>query len=96
MEMSLSDMIVGENGFLVELHCHNSFNERIYAEITDYLRGHLPEWKSTGFMPVADAVPVFHLIDELAGGSRFWSEEMGLRVEDAVLEILEMVDSLEE
>ncbi len=94
--MNLSDMIVGENGLLAELRCHNSFNEKIYAAITDYLGNHLSEWKSTGFIPVADAVSIFNLIDELSGGSRFWSEEVELRVEDAVLEIQELIDSLEE
>lgn len=79
-----------------ELRCHNSFNEKIYAAITDYLGNHLSEWKSTGFIPVADAVSIFNLIDELSGGSRFWSEEVELRVEDAVLEIQELIDSLEE
>ena len=57
---------------------------------------HLSEWKSTGFIPVADAVSVFNLIDELSGGSHFWSEEVELRVEDAVLEIQEIISSLEE
>lgn len=47
-------------------------------------------------MPVADAVSIFNLIDELSGGSRFWSEEVELRVEDAVLEIQEIISSLEE
>lgn len=94
--MSFSDMVVGENGLLVELRCHNSFNEKIFTDITNYLNTHLPEWKSTGFMPVADAVPIFNLIDELSGGSRFWNEEVKLRVEDAVFEIQEMINSLEE
>ncbi|MDE5748519.1 MAG: hypothetical protein K2I21_13215 [Acetatifactor sp.] len=94
--MSFSDLVVGENGLLVELRCHDSFNEEIYTEITNYLRKHLSEWKSSGFIPIADAVPIFNLIDELSGGSRFWSEEVELRVEDAVLEIQEMISSLEE
>ena len=47
-------------------------------------------------MPVSDAVAVFNLIDALSGGSRFWSEEVELQVEDAVLEIQEMIGSLEE
>ena len=94
--MSFSDMIVGQNGLLVELRCHNSFNEDIYTEITSYLDKHLPEWKSSGFIPVADAVPIFNLIDELSGGSQFWSEEVTLQVEDAALEIQEMLSSLEE
>lgn len=94
--MSFSNMVVGENGLLAELRCHNSFNEKIYADITDYLNKHLPEWKRTGFMPVADAVSIFNLIDELSGGNQFWSEEVELRVEDAVLEIQEMISALEE
>ena len=94
--MSFSDMVVGKNGLLVELRCHNSFNEKIYTDIINYLRKHLSEWKSTGIMPVSDAVAVFNLIDALSGGSRFWSEEVDLQVEDAVLEIQEMIGSLEE
>ncbi len=94
--MSFSDMVVGENGLLVELRCHNSFNEKIYTDITSYLNKHLSEWKLTGFIPVTDAVPIFNLIDELSGGSQFWSEEVELRVEDALLEIQEMISSLEE
>lgn len=94
--MSFSDMVVGKNGLLVELRCHNSFNEKIYMVITNYLNQRLSEWKRTGFIPVADAVAVFNLIDELSGGSQFWSEEVELRVEDAILEIQEMISSLEE
>lgn len=94
--MNFSDMVIGENGLLVELRCHNSFNEQIYTDITNYLAGHLPKWKSAGCIPIADAVSIFHFIDQLAGGSRFWSEEVELRVEDAVLEIQEMIRLLEE
>ncbi len=94
--MTFADMVVGENGLLVQLRCHNSFNEKIYTDITNYLNKHLSEWKSTGFIPLTDAVPIFNLIDELSGGSRFWNEDVELRVEDAVLEIQEMINSLEE
>ena len=94
--MKFSDMVVGENGLLVELRCHNSFNEQIYTDITNYLAVHLPEWKLAGSIPIADAVSIFNLIDALAGGSRFWSEEVELRVEDAVLEMQEMISLLEE
>lgn len=94
--MSFSDMVVGKSGLLVELRFHNSFNEKIYTDITNYLNKHSSEWKSTGFIPVADAVSIFNLIDELSGGSRFWSEEVELRVEDAISEIQEIISSLEE
>ena len=63
--MSFSDMVVGKNGLLVELRCHNSFNEKIYTDIINYLSKHLPEWKTTGSIPIADAVPIFNLIASL-------------------------------
>lgn len=94
--MNFSDMITGENGLLVELRCNNSFNEQIYADIIDYLSENLPKWKSSGFIPVTDAVSIFNLIDDLSGGNRFWSEEVELRVEDAVLEIQDIINTLEE
>lgn len=93
--MSFSDMVCGENGLLVELRCNNSFNEQIFADIKNYLNEHLDDWKASGSMPIADAVSIFHLIDELSGGSRFWSEEVELRVEDATLEIQDMICTLE-
>lgn len=93
--MSFSDMVQGENGLLVELRCKNFFNEQIFEDIKDHLNEHLPEWKASGFMPVADAVAIFNLIDELSGGSRFWSEDVALRVEDATLEIQDMISTLE-
>lgn len=93
--MSFSDMVEGQQGLLVELRCNNAFNEQKFADIINYLNAHLSEWKASGVMPVADVVPIFNLINELSGGSRFWSEEVELRVEDAVLEIQDIIDALE-
>ena len=94
--MNFSNMIVGENGLLVELRCNRSFNEQIYTDIMNYIDENLPKWKSSGFIPVADAVSIFNLIDELSGGSRFWSEELQLRVENAILELQDLISTLEE
>ena len=94
--MDFFDMIVGENGLLVELRCNNSFNEQIYTDIINYLNENSPQWKSSGFIPISDAVSIFNLIDALSGGSRFWSEEVQLRVEDATLEIQDIINTLEE
>ncbi|MCI9078229.1 MAG: hypothetical protein HFH68_04795 [Lachnospiraceae bacterium] len=93
--MSLSDMVIGENGLLIELRCNNSFNQQLFEDIKNYLNMHLPGWKTSGSIPVEDAVAVFNLIDELAGGSRFWSEDVQLCVEDATLEIQDIISALE-
>lgn len=47
-------------------------------------------------IPIPDAVAIFNLIDQLAGGNRFWSEETALQVEDAIAELQEIIRSLEE
>lgn len=93
--MSLSDMVQGEQGLLIELRCNNFFNEEIFSDIKDYLNEHLSEWKKSGSIPIEDALSIFNLIDELSGGSRFWNEEVSLRVEDATLEIQDIMDMLE-
>lgn len=93
--MNFSDMVLGESGLLLELRCKNTFNEQIFANITDYLNEHIPEWKANGSIPIFDAVFIFNLIDDLSGGNRFLSEEAALRVEDAALEIQDMIATLE-
>ncbi len=89
-------MIMGENGLLAELRYYNTFNERIFAEITNYVGEHLAEWRLNSFIPVSDAVSIFNLINELSGGNRFWNEEVTQRVENAILRLQEMINSLEE
>lgn len=81
---------------MVELRTKNSFNEQLYTEIINYLSENVSRWKSNGAILIADAVPMFHLIDELSGGSRFWSEEVQLRVEDAMLELQVFICTFEE
>ncbi len=93
--MKFPNMVQGENGLLVELRCSNIFNEQRFTEITDYLNEHISEWKANGSIPVADAVSLFNLIDDLAGGNRFLSDETALRVEDAALEIQDILSELE-
>lgn len=93
--MNFSDMIQGENGLLVELRCDNTFNERIFTDIKKYIDENIPKWKESGHISITDAVAIFNLIEQLCIGSRFWSEEIQLRVEDAVLEIQDIICTLE-
>ena len=94
--MNFSDIVQGESGFLVELRCNNVFHEQLLEKIKNYLNGKETEWKEAGAIPISDAVALFNLIDQLAGGSRFWSEATELRVEDALAELQEIICSLEE
>lgn len=93
--MNFSDMVQGENGLLVELRCDNVFNELVFYKIKNYLLEHLSEWQEKSSIPIMDAVAIFDLIEQLSGTSRFWSKETELRVEDAMLEIQDIIHSLD-
>ncbi len=93
--MTLSDMIQGINGFLVALRSNNTFDELIYLKIKEYIIFHSNDWKSSRNIPIDDAIAIFDLIDQLSGGSVFWSDEVTSRAKDAVLELQEIIHSLE-
>ena len=54
-----------------------------------------PKWKTQGFVLNCDVEALISLIDQLAGGSRFFNEETEIRVEDACMEIEEIISCLE-
>ena len=62
-----------------------------YDKIKNALLGIIPEWKNTGKVNVEDFSVLLDLIQFLAGGSRFWNEEVALRVEDAELELMDII-----
>ena len=47
--------------------------------------------ENTGKVDVEDFSVLLDLIQFLAGGSRFWNEEVALRVEDAELELMDII-----
>ena len=96
LNTNFSDIVYGENGFLVELRCNNTFQVQLFGKIKAYLLENQPAWKAAGAIPIPDEVAIFNLIDQLAGGNRFWGEETGRQAEDALFELQEIIGSLEE
>ena len=45
LNINFSDIVYGENGFLVELRCNNIFHEQLFGEIKTYLHK-----KETGYI----------------------------------------------
>lgn len=90
----LSDLINAEDSFLVKLRCENTFDEAKYLEIRNQILIDMPEWKTQGFILNCDVEALINLIDHLAGGSRFFNEETAIRVEDACMEIEEIINCL--
>ena len=80
--------------FLVQLRMDSTFNTDNYAKIKSLLLDKVYEWKTTGSVPVEYVVEIVFLIDQLAGGSRFFDDETALKVEDACLEIEDIINNL--
>ncbi len=87
----LSNVIFSDNSLLLKLRCDNAFDEAEYAEIKDALTESVSEWKNSGHVAVDDFVAVMDLIQEFAGGSRFWSKEVAQRVSYAEMELTDII-----
>ena len=90
----LYDLVLGEKGFLVKIRCENTFDDEIYSEIKSILRELVAEWKSLESIPKKGFLAVVELVDFLSRNSKFLSEEDSLKVEDAGIEIKDMINDL--
>ena len=56
LNTNFSDIVYGENGFLVELRCNNTFQVQLFGKIKAYLLENQPAWKAAGAIPIPDAI----------------------------------------
>lgn len=90
----LCELIQGEDGLLVELRMDLVFNEEKYQRIVELLDKLIAEWRRVDAIPKKAVLAIVDLMKDLVGGNRFLSEEESIRLEDASLEIYEMLISL--
>lgn len=90
----LSDLINAEDSFLVRLRCENTFDEVKYLDIKNQILNDTAKWETQGFVLNCDVEALIGLIDQLARGSDFYDEETAIRVEDACMEIEEIISCL--
>ncbi len=90
----LNDLINSDEGFLVKLRCENIFDEIDYLKIKNQIIIEVSRWKTQGYVLNCDVKALITLIDQLAGGSRFFDEKTSIRVEDACIEIEELITCL--
>ena len=88
------ELINEENGFLVKLRCNNEFNIDDYEKIKELLKLSINKWKENGNVPIDEVVAIMSLVDQLARGSRFFDDETALKVEDACIEIEDIINNL--
>ncbi|MCL2224288.1 MAG: hypothetical protein FWB96_04885 [Defluviitaleaceae bacterium] len=82
--------------FLVKLRCENAFDEKLYAEIYRHLEILFKQWETQDTIPKSAFISCAYLLDDLAGGNRFWSDEVCVKVEDAHIAIQELITNIDE
>lgn len=88
------ELIVGENGFILTLRCDNRFDEEKYVEIKNILKILVSDWKEKKEISKKAFLAIVELMECLVGGSRFLSEDEAIRVEDASIEIKDIINAL--
>lgn len=92
----LYELVTGEEGFIIELRCDNHFNEKKYSDIKNILCILVLDWKSQQTISKKAMMAIIELLDCLVGGSRFFDEDQAIRVEDASIEIKDIINDLYE
>lgn len=92
----LFELVVGEEGFVIELRCDNRFNEEKYSDIKKMLCILVLDWKRQQTISKKAMMAIIELLDCLVGGSRFLNQDEAIRVEDASLEIKDIINELYE
>lgn len=90
----LFELVVGEEGFVIELRCDNQFNEEKYSDIKNMLCILVLDWKRQQTISKKAMMAIIELLDCLVGGSRFLNEDEAIRVEDASIEIKDIINEL--
>ena len=92
----LFELIVGKDGFIVTLRCDNKFDEEKYTEIISKLCILISDWKEENQISKKAMLAIVELIECLTGGSRFLNEAEAIKVEDASIEIKDILNELYE
>lgn len=92
----LFELIVGEEGFVVELRCNNIFDEKKYSDIKKMLCILVSDWKKQNTISKKAMLAIVELLECLIGDSRFLNEKESIRVEDASIEIKDIINELYE
>lgn len=91
---NLETLVLGENGFLVKLRCENKFDESMYSEIKTILKSLVSEWKLQDYVPKKGLLIIIELVEFLSRNSNFLNREDSIKVEDASLEIKDILNEL--
>jgi len=82
--------------FDLKLRNENVFNDKLYTAIYQQLAILFMQWEVKDDIPKSAFVSYVYLLDTLAKGNRFWSDEVCIKAEDAHIKIQELVTSIDQ
>lgn len=92
----LFDLIAGEDGLVITLRSENRFDESKYVDIKTIIFGLVSDWKQQQMIPKKAMMGIIELLECLVGGSRFLDGDEAIKVEDASIEIKDILNDLYE
>lgn len=92
----LFELIAGEDGLVITLRCENKFDEENYINIKKIISSLVSDWKHQQTIPKKAMMGIIELLECLVGSSRFLSEDEAIKVEDASIEIKDILNELYE
>lgn len=94
MDEELFELIMGEEGFLVKLRCDNRFDEEMFAKIKYNLKKLVEVWKNSEVVSKKTMLALIEIQSFLSRNSIFVADKDAIRVEDACLELADIINEL--
>lgn len=91
---NLYDLVLGKDGFLVKLRCKNEYDEIKYSKIKQTMKNLVNQWKKMDSIPKKDFLTIIEFVEFLSRNSNFLSKEDCIKIEDASIEIKDIINEL--
>lgn len=83
-----------DDGLIVQIRLQSSFDEEKFRRIIEILKQIVAEFRDTEFVPRKLILIVTELLQHTVGGNNYMSESELIKLEDAGLEIIDIISCL--
>ena len=83
-----------DDGFIVQIRLQSFFDEEKFRRIIEILKQIVAEFRDTEFVPKKLILIVTELLQHTVGGNNYMNESDLIRLEDAGLEVIDVISYL--
>lgn len=94
MVEELCNLVLGNEGIIIKLHLEHKFDKILFEKIKHIILNRVNVWKENKIISLKEFLIIVELTECLVGGNRFLSYEEQILIEDASLEIKDIINSL--